>query len=132
MRTGTWKAAVLLLLAALVGAAAGSALTLRFSGSHEGGHGSARYVALLDRELRLSPAQHDTVQAILQRHRNAMDSLWQEIGPRLDARREAIRSEIRMQLTPEQQQRYAGLTARLDSERKASMRHHDGNDDHSN
>ncbi|HXI21023.1 MAG TPA: hypothetical protein VNH46_08065, partial [Gemmatimonadales bacterium] len=101
-------------------------------GPHQGGHGSARYVSLLHRKLGLTPAQEDSVRAILRRHRNAMDSLWQEIGPRLDARREAIRAEIRLQLTPEQQQRYARLTAQLDSERKASTRHHDGSDDHSN
>jgi hypothetical protein len=47
-----------------------------------------------------------------------MDAIWQEVAPRYETMRSQIRSEIRTQLTPEQQRKYADLTARLDQERR--------------
>ena len=41
-----------------------------------------------------------------------MDSMWQEVRPRFDSARTVIRSEIRAQLSPEQQQRYEELRQR--------------------
>ncbi len=123
MQSSTWKASLLLLLAALAGGAVGSALTVRSMGDHRGKgggqrHGGDGYVDLLDHELKLTPVQHDSVRAIITRHRGEMDSIWGELDTRLGQTREVIRGEIRMQLTAEQLTRYSDVTARLDAERR--------------
>ena len=124
LRGDTWKAVVLLLLAALAGAAVGSVVTSRMHGQHrDGAHGhrgSDWYVELLDRELQLTPGQRDSVRQVLAHHRGAMDSLWADVGVRMDAMRQAIRADVRTVLTPAQRERYAALTARLDAERRDS------------
>jgi Spy/CpxP family protein refolding chaperone len=126
MTTSTWKAVALLVLAAAVGGAAGSVLTARAACGKGGAdchrHGNAWYVALLDRELKLSAAQRDSVRAILRRRDASMDSIWTEMRPRIDAARNSIRTDISQVLTPEQQGRYRDLTARLDAERAERMR----------
>lgn len=119
--TSTWKAVAMLALAAVAGGAIGSVLTARAGGpgrAHDHERGYDWYVQMLDRELSLSPAQHDSVEAILRRRDGAMDSLWGEMRPRITAIRESIRAEIRAQLTPEQQSRLGEITARLDKERR--------------
>lgn len=127
MTPRNWKAAGLLTLVALLGAAAGSLLTARGAfGPH--GHGrhtmprSEEYVELMDHEVRLSPAQRDSVRAILRRHHDGMQQIFAAIEPRLDSLKETIRAEVRTQLTPEQMPAYARMTARLDAERQADKR----------
>ena len=120
----TWKATLLLLAAALGGAAVGGVATaVRLRGMDGFGHGGGTqaYVRLLDRNLHLSGAQQDSVRAILARHRGAMDSLWSALRPRLQALRDTIRTEIGAQLTPSQMARYTALTQRLDAERRRRM-----------
>lgn len=124
MRTDTWKAVVLLLLATFAGAAVGSVVTSRMHGEHrDGAHGhrgSDWYMDLLKAELQLTAAQEDSVRQVLDHHRGAMDSLWADVGARMDAMRQAIRADVRTLLTPAQRERYAALTARLDAERRDS------------
>jgi hypothetical protein len=127
MQTSTWKAVVLLLLAAALGGALGSAITARAlehsHGSRGGpGRGSDWYVDLLTRELDLTRPQQDSVRAVLRRRRGQMDSLWATLGPPMEQMREAIRSDVRTLLTPEQQSRFAKLTARLDAQRREKMK----------
>lgn len=112
----------MLLLAALAGAAGGSILTSRLH-SHErpGSHshrGSDWYVELLEDELELTEVQEDSLRAVLSRHRQKIDAMYAELGPRMDAMRDTIRADVRRLLTPEQQQRYQAVTARLDRERQ--------------
>ncbi len=123
MVSSTWKAGLLLGLAALAGGAVGSALTVRAMHERHGTgggqrHGGDWYVELLDRELKLNTTQRDSVRAILRRHRDDMDSIWGEVNTRLDQMRDTIRAEVRVQLTPEQLTRYSEVTARLDAERR--------------
>jgi Spy/CpxP family protein refolding chaperone len=116
----TWKAVGMLLLAALVGGAIGTAATAGVRGRrHDAGRrgGSGWYVEMLSRELTLTEEQKDSVQQVLTRHRAGMDSIWAEMAPRMKAWRESVRADVRARLTPEQQTRYAELTARLDAER---------------
>ena len=124
MRTDTWKAVVLLLLATFAGAAVGSVVTSRMHGEHrDGAHGhrgSDWYMDLLKAGLQLTAAQQDSVRQVLDHHRGAMDSLWADVGARMDAMRQAIRADVRTLLTPAQRERYAALTARLDAERRDS------------
>jgi Spy/CpxP family protein refolding chaperone len=122
MTRNRWKAAAVVLLAALLGAALGSALTAgrlshRFgwSGGHH--HWTEGYVRLLDKDLKLTAPQRDSIAAILRRHTSDMDSTWALIRPRMDAMRDSIRADIRRQLTVEQQGRYAELVRRIDADR---------------
>lgn len=115
----------MLLLAALVGGAIGTAATISVRGGrHEEGRrgGSGWYVEMLTRELALTEEQRDSVQQVLTRHRAGMDSIWAEMAPRMKAWRENVRADVRTHLTPEQQARYAELTARLDAEREGRQK----------
>lgn len=77
------------------------------------------FVDRLNSELVLTATQRDSVQAVLDRHQPAMDSLWQRMRPQFEAERQAIRTEITALLTPEQRVKYAALIQRLDSLRRA-------------
>lgn len=121
-----WKAAALLVAAALAGGATGAVVTARVLQGGSGGaddrrgHRMEGYVKLLDKSLRLSPAQEDSVRAILTRHREEMNAIWHDVEPRYETLRAAIRSEIRQQLAADQASEYDTLTARLDRERRAN------------
>lgn len=122
MIRSTWKAGILLLAAFVLGAAVGGAVTARVS-HRSSWEGKPRdrmegYLRLLGENLDLSSTQRDSVRAILEHHRGDMDAIWQEVAPRYETMRSQIRSEIRTQLTPEQQKKYADLTSRLDQERR--------------
>jgi Spy/CpxP family protein refolding chaperone len=122
MRPDTLKATVLLVFSALAGAAGGSIITSqRHShdrpGSHSH-HGSDWYIELLEDELELTEVQEDSLRAVLSRHRQKIDAMYAELGPRMDAMRDTIRADVRRLLTPGQQQRYQAVTARLDRERQ--------------
>jgi hypothetical protein len=122
MLTSTWKAGAMLVLAMVVGGAAGSALTSRSDACKGTAQKSSApgegFVALLTEELALTPSQQDSVRAVLARRQGAMDALWEEIRPRVDSVRTIIRSEIAPHLTADQQPKFAALTARLDAERR--------------
>jgi Spy/CpxP family protein refolding chaperone len=123
MLTSTRKAVALLLLAVVLGGALGSMATARVMGHHHEdrdnqGRGSDWYIGLLRRELELNPQQQDSVRAILRRHRREMDSIYATLSVPMAAMRETIRTEIRALLTPDQQKRYAVVTARLDAARR--------------
>ncbi|HEY7681187.1 MAG TPA: hypothetical protein VH879_00975 [Gemmatimonadales bacterium] len=127
MQTSTWRAVILLLLAALCGGAVGSAVTARVIGHRlerpEGpGHGTEWYVAMLTRELSLSGTQQDSVRAVLRRRRAPMDSVMAALRPGMDRMRDSIRGDIRTLLTPTQQARFAEVTARLDAHRRNQMK----------
>ncbi len=121
--TGRWKAIGLLLLAVLLGAVAGSAITAGTMGGNRGpgGHrrGSDWYVELLQRELDLTTTQRDSVEAVLTRYSAPMEGIWADMETRIDSLRSAIRLDIQSQLTAAQQSRYAEVTARLDAERRS-------------
>lgn len=126
MMANRWKAGALLVAAALAGGATGAVVTARVlhpstgGGEDRRGHRMAGYVKLLDKSLRLSSAQEDSVRAILTRHRDEMDAIWHAVEPRYETLRATIRSEIRQQLAPDQAGKYDDLTARLDRERRAN------------
>lgn len=118
----TRRAAGLLLLAGLLGAALGSLVTARVLAhphrdSHR--HSSDWYINLLTEELDLTRPQQDSVRAILVRYNGPMDSVWAAVEPQMDSFRTAIRADVRATLTPEQQAKYAVVTARLDADRRA-------------
>lgn len=127
MQTSTWKAVILLSLAVALGGAVGSVVTARLldrPGGHDGRHGrgSEWYVSLLTRELDLTRPQQDSVRAVLRGQRQRMDSLWATLGPPMEQMREGIRADVRALLTPEQQTRFAEVSARLDAERRERLK----------
>jgi hypothetical protein len=75
------------------------------------------YAGFLTRELQLSGAQHDTVVAILRRHRHEMRAVYARIRPQMDSVRARVSDEIRRALTPEQRQAYQQLLDRDRAER---------------
>ncbi|HEX6645425.1 MAG TPA: periplasmic heavy metal sensor [Gemmatimonadales bacterium] len=117
----TRSAAALLAAAFFVGVltgAGGSLIAERVDGSHDrGGRGRRGYLERLTHELELTEPQRDSVRAILDRRRPAMDSLRREMEPRFETLQQAIRSDIRSQLTPDQQRKFADMTRRSDSMR---------------
>jgi flagellar basal body-associated protein FliL len=77
------------------------------------------YADRLQREVNLTPAQHDSVEQIVTGYQGHMDRIWAEIRPRMDSLRDDIRAQIMMVLDSTQQARYRALIARSDSIRAA-------------
>lgn len=119
----TWKAGLLLIGTFAGGAlAGGAAVALADRGDLPGHrhhhHGSDDHIEFLTGRLGLTPAQRDSITAILARHRPAMDSIWRQLGPRFETIKDSIGMEIRQQLTPEQQQKYDDMMRRIEAERR--------------
>ena len=76
------------------------------------------HIGYLTKRLRLTPAQRDSVEAIIARHKPAMDSVWRQVGPRFETIRDSISNDIRRQLTPEQQASYSEMIQRVEAERR--------------
>lgn len=124
--TRSTRSAVLLLLAAFVlGAAAGVAGTALF-GPGEGNRprrpDPERYQKRLTHDLSLSRVQQDSVHAILELHKAAVDSAWKESESRIETLRTEIRSEIARQLTPDQKRKYDTMNQRTDSLRRQATK----------
>ncbi len=115
-RSQAWAAA-LLIAAVAAGGAAGDLLR---------GPGGASvvprlrdtdaWVAYLTHELDLTPAEQDSVRAVLRRHRPEVDRIWRDLHPRFDSVRAVMQSEIDTKLTPAQRDRYHALNARNEQE----------------
>lgn len=121
----TRSAAVLLLAAFLLGALFGAGGHLLADRADRGGHrgppgrGHSGYLDRLTRDLVLTPTQRESVRVVLERHRPAMDSLRREIAPRFETLQQTVRSDIRTQLTPEQQRKLDEMTTRIDKRKHA-------------
>lgn len=123
MIKSTWRAALLLGAVFLGGVLAGSgglvlAHRAGFVAAPGGRRSTEAYLHRLTGDLKLDARQQDSVRAILERYRPAMDSLRQDVDTKFTALRLSIRGEITGVLTPEQRQRYDQLTQRMDAERK--------------
>ncbi|HEU4761863.1 MAG TPA: hypothetical protein VFS74_06040 [Gemmatimonadales bacterium] len=120
MATPRRNALVLLIavfVAGLVVGVGGVAIAER-SGIHVLPHEQRRaggYLEFLSHRLNLTPAQRDSVRSILERHHPTMDSMRAAVAPPFETLRKQIRSEIRAQLTPEQQQTFSDLGRKNDS-----------------
>ncbi len=119
MTKSTWGAAALLLATFVVGAlSGGAAVALGDRGQERRPRSPEGYVARLAESLELTPVQQDSVRAILDRYRPRMDSLWQGIKAQHETLRTNVRSEIRAQLTPDQQTKYDEFIQRQQAERR--------------
>jgi len=77
-------------------------------------------VGYLQRELKLSDAQRDSVRAIFARHRPETDSLWARVRPRFDSIKTRMRAEIDALLTPAQRTLHQQLIERAEHHRRES------------
>jgi hypothetical protein len=120
-RSKTW-AVVLLAATFAAGAAVGAggrALWVRYAAAAapERPRGIDRMMSELDDELRLTPPQHDSVRAIVQRHWTRMSAAWETIRPRFDSMRAGMDSEVSRHLTADQQAKYRDHVARYRHQR---------------
>ena len=75
-------------------------------------------VDMLSHRLGLRPSQRDSVRAIFERRKPAFDTLWKEIGPRIDSLEHSVSREIEAQLDPDQRTKYAELRRQFDERRR--------------
>jgi len=120
-RSTTWAVAFLVatFAAGLAVGAGGRALWVRYASAAapERGRGLDRMMDELNQELRLDPAQRDSVRAIVQRHRTRMTAVWETVRPRFDSMRAQMDSEVARQLTAEQQAKYRDHVTRYRHQR---------------
>jgi hypothetical protein len=123
---GSRRAVVYLVLVFLLGFALG-ALGMVWAGRHgwtyadSNHHRRPKGVEWLDRELNLSPEQHQQVEAILDEMGQAYREIRQRTRPEYDAVRQKGRDRIRALLREEQRPRFEQLVRELD-EREARRR----------
>jgi hypothetical protein len=84
-----------------------------------GGRRADWYLAHLQKELDLTSSQRDSVRAVLDRYGPRMDSLMQEIRPRLDTLRGAMRMEIERFLDQRQRNEFDKMRQHYNRDRKA-------------
>jgi len=82
------------------------------------GRGPDAMVAYLTRELKLTPAQADSVRAAFARHRPEIQALWTQTRPRFDSIKAVVRAEIDAQLTREQRAQHQRLTEEAEHHRR--------------
>jgi len=75
-------------------------------------------------ELNLTDEQTKAVQAIIADTRNEYRALRTELRPRFEEPRQKARARIRALLTPEQQQKFDGMTAQQDAQRDEQKSRH--------
>ena len=115
------SAVALLAVVFLVGGAAGWLLregTDRGDHRPRRGRGPDAMVAYLTRELKLTPAQADSVRAAFARHRPEIEALWGQVRPRFDSIKAVVRAEIDAQLTPEQRAQHQRLVEEAEHHRR--------------
>ncbi|MBW8772408.1 MAG: periplasmic heavy metal sensor [Gemmatimonadetes bacterium] len=115
-----WKAGVLLLAVFLAGALVGGVIArLRPPMQGRDANGMLRH---LTEELDLTQVQQDSIKAVLDRYRPAMDSAWAEVRPRIETVRARIRSDIAAQLTADQRAKYEEMMKHHDDARQNAPR----------
>ncbi|MBE0594639.1 MAG: hypothetical protein IH616_19805, partial [Gemmatimonadales bacterium] len=75
------------------------------------------YAEMLQQELALTAVQRDSVEAILARREQAMQALWQGIGPQFDSLRTQIRVDIGRILDADQNTKYQDMVNRSEQRR---------------
>jgi len=72
-----------------------------------------RILKRLDRELKLTPQQHEQVKKIIETHRARVEGVFDAVKPQVHHEIEAANDEIRTVLTPEQRQKYEQLRMKM-------------------
>jgi hypothetical protein len=110
------KTFALALLAAVfvAGGAAGWVIhdAVRGSNPRHGRRDVDALLGSLNHDLHFTPAQRDSVRAVLVRRRAEIRALWEVTHPQYDSIRTATQTEIESFLTPEQIERHKALVAK--------------------
>jgi Spy/CpxP family protein refolding chaperone len=77
----------------------------------------------LDRELKLTPQQHDQIAAIIDRHHKRMVEITDGVRPQMRQELDSANREIDVLLTPEQRTKFNEMHMRMQRFRRS---HHDG------
>lgn len=118
-----WKAAVLLAVVFIAGGLLGAAVA-RMRPPAGPARDANGIVARMTQDLDLTPPQQDSIRAVLERWRPAMDSAWANVRPQIETVRARIRSDIAAQLTPEQRTKYDEMIKRRDQARQGPAAAH--------
>lgn len=87
-----------------------------------GGAIKDRMLARLDRDLKLTPTQHGTIDTVLTRREADLRALMAETRPRFDSIAARTRSDIQAVLTPEQRTEFAKIVQEVESRRRKGDR----------
>lgn len=60
----------------------------------------------MDRELALTPEQHDHIEKIIANSQERTKALWKPIAPQMNREMQSVCEEIREELTPEQRKKF--------------------------
>jgi len=108
-----------------VGGVASAALADHQRNRGSGGrHAETSFLGHLDRDLRLTPVQHDSVAAILKRYDEPMRQLWRAERRGFDSLRVQVRGDISRVLDDGQRVQFDRMNQRMDSLR--AVREHGG------
>lgn len=114
-RTAILLVAVAFVAGALIGFAGGRVYSIyRLL---DRGHGSdyrSRILHHLDRELKLTPQQHDQIGAIMDIHHKRMQQISEGIRPQMHQELDSANREIEAVLTPEQRTKYEAMRMRME------------------
>ncbi len=106
-----------LVVGIVVGALGGPLVHRAREGRRSGPPSPAAITQRLARKLDLTPAQQDSVRAILERHRPTMDSLWSEFRPRIRTVEQTVQREISAQLDSTQRDKFSELVRKFERRR---------------
>lgn len=70
------------------------------------------FLRKLDRQLDLTPEQHDQIAKIMKVSQDRTAPLWEKIAPQMSDELKRVRAEIRQVLTPEQRKTWAEMNRR--------------------
>jgi Spy/CpxP family protein refolding chaperone len=70
------------------------------------------FLKRLDRQLDLTPEQHDKMVKIMSASRDRTAPLWEKIAPQMGDELKRVQKEIRQVLTPDQRKKWAELNKR--------------------
>jgi hypothetical protein len=108
-RPKTWAVGLLIatfVAGIVVGSSGGALWAWHRETSGTRSHGPDHMLASLTGELHLTPAQHDSVGTVLQRHWVRMNAVWERVRPAFDSIRADMDSQVVRQLTPQQAAQY--------------------------
>lgn len=63
----------------------------------------------MDRELDLTPEQRPHIEKIMSASQERVAAIWKPVAPQMNREMQAVRAEIRAELTPDQQKKFDGF-----------------------
>ena len=125
-RTAILLVAVAFVAGALIGFAGGRVYSIYRLFNRRGSESVTRGILRhLDRELKLTPPQHDRVSVILEQHHKRMQALADTVRPQMHQELEAANKEIDAVLTPEQRKKFDEMHMRMQRFLPGHGRHHE-------